>query len=98
MSRKIIGVTVGTPVSASKIRDELKPVRTVNNKAPDANGNVNVEGGGGVAFETDDTLTLSNGTLSVNTINAAQEGSTRPITSGAVYEILGNIENALAEL
>lgn len=40
MSRKIIGVTVGTPISISKIRNELKPVKTVNNKDPDEQGNV----------------------------------------------------------
>jgi hypothetical protein len=43
---KIIGVTVGTPISAAKIDEEIKPVKTVNNKAPDDNGNVNIEAGG----------------------------------------------------
>ena len=37
---KIIGVTVGTPTSPSKMEQELKPVKTVNGVAPDANGNV----------------------------------------------------------
>ena len=44
MRRKIIGVTVGTPLSLSKIKSELKPVQTVNNIAPDKNGNVDVKG------------------------------------------------------
>jgi hypothetical protein len=44
---KIIGATVGTPVSPSKIEREIKPVKTVNGVAPDANGNVNVAGGNG---------------------------------------------------
>jgi hypothetical protein len=48
---KIIGVTVGTPISAAKIDEEIKPVKTVNNKAPDDNGNVNIEAGG---IDTDD--------------------------------------------
>lgn len=43
MSRKIIGVTVGTPTSPSKIEKELKPVKKVNGVEPDENGNVNVE-------------------------------------------------------
>lgn len=43
MSRKIIGVTVGTPISARKIEDDLKPVKTVNGKAPDVNGNINID-------------------------------------------------------
>lgn len=37
---KIIGVTVGTPISARKIDEELKPVKSVNGKTPDENGNV----------------------------------------------------------
>ena len=40
--RKIIGVTVGTPLSPSKIDDKLKPIKTVNGEAPDENGNVTV--------------------------------------------------------
>lgn len=40
MNRKIIGITVGTPISISKIGSELKPVKTINNYAPDAKGNV----------------------------------------------------------
>lgn len=46
MSR-IIGITVGTPTSPSKMEEELKPVKTVNGIAPDENGNVVVHGGGG---------------------------------------------------
>ena len=38
---KIIGVTVGTPLSPSKIEDKLKPIKTVNGVDPDENGNVN---------------------------------------------------------
>ena len=49
---KIIGVTVGTPISATKIEEEIKPVKTVNNKAPDDSGNVNIEvSGGGIDEE-----------------------------------------------
>lgn len=42
---KIIGVTVGTNISPAKIGEKLKPVKTVNGKAPDENGNVEVGGG-----------------------------------------------------
>ena len=45
MSR-IIGVTVGTPISTQKIERDLKPVKTINGVAPDENGNVNVSGSG----------------------------------------------------
>lgn len=45
MNRKIIGVTVGTPISPARVDRELKPVKTVNGVAPDENGNVEVEAG-----------------------------------------------------
>ena len=43
MSKKIMGVTVGTSLSPSKIEEKIKPVKTVNNVAPDENGNVEIE-------------------------------------------------------
>lgn len=42
MKKKIIGVTVGTPTSPKKIEEEIKPIKTVNGKKPDENGNVEV--------------------------------------------------------
>lgn len=42
MSKKIIGVTVGTPLSPTKIAEKIKPVKTVNGVGPDENGNVRV--------------------------------------------------------
>ena len=39
----------------------------------------------GPNFETDETLTLENGILSVNTTDAATEEDPRPITSQGVY-------------
>lgn len=44
---KIIGVTVGTPMSVSTIKEKIKPVTSVNGIEADENGNVNVEAGGG---------------------------------------------------
>ena len=43
-------------------------------------------GSGGVDFETDETLTLENGVLSVNTVDQVIEDDFRPVTSGAVYQ------------
>jgi hypothetical protein len=43
-------------------------------------------GGGNVDFETDETLTLKDGVLSVNTIDQVIEDDKRPVTSGAVYQ------------
>lgn len=49
----------------------------------------------GVQFETDDTLTLENGILSVNTTNDMEQDNTLPITSAGVYATVGNIEALL---
>lgn len=45
----------------------------------------------GVQFETDETLTLENGILSVNTTDEMERDNTLPITSGGVYTVVGNI-------
>lgn len=46
----------------------------------------------GVQFETDATLTLKDGILSVNTADDVEEDNTLPITSAAVHTTVGNIE------
>lgn len=52
--------------------------------------------GGGVDFTTDETLTLENGILSVNTAENVEADNTLPVTSAAVFAEVGNI-NALLE-
>jgi hypothetical protein len=49
----------------------------------------------GVDFETDATLKLENGILSVNTTNDMEEDNTLPITSAGVFATVGNIEALL---
>ena len=49
-------------------------------------------GTGGVYFETDESLKLENGVLSVNTTNDMEVDNTLPITSAGVYATVGNIE------
>lgn len=51
--------------------------------------------GGGFTFRTDETLTLRDGILSVNTINHMEQDNTLPITSAGVYAAVGNIEALL---
>lgn len=53
-------------------------------------------GGGGTSFTTDETLSLKNGVLSVNTATDVEADNTLPVTSAAVYTEVGNI-NALLE-
>lgn len=48
----------------------------------------------GVNFETDETLVLKDGILSVNRAEAVEKDNSLPITSAAVYTEVGNI-NAL---
>lgn len=96
MNRKIIGITVGTPLSIRGIKDKLNPVTSVNGVEADKNGNVEVQSGsGGVDFKTDDTLSLTDGILSVNTTNNMEQDNTLPITSAGVYAAVGNIEALL---
>lgn len=49
----------------------------------------------GVDFETDATLTLKDGILSVNTTNEMEQDNTLPITSAGVFATVGNIEALL---
>ena len=49
----------------------------------------------GVQFETDSTLKLENGILSVNTTNQVEQDNTLPITSAGVFTTVGNIEALL---
>lgn len=54
---------------------------------PDSGGNVN--------FQTNETLTLKDGVLSVNTTNDMEQDNTLPITSAGVFATVGNIEALL---
>lgn len=47
--------------------------------------------GGNADFRTDETLTLKNGVWSVNTTDRMEQDNTLPISSAAVYAIMGNI-------
>lgn len=58
MSKKIYGVTVGTPISPNKIDEVLHPVKSVNGKSPDKNGNVSIPGLGTAASEVNDSTSL----------------------------------------
>ena len=51
--------------------------------------------GGNVNFQTNETLTLKDGVLSVNTTNDMEQDNTLPITSAGVFATVGNIEALL---
>lgn len=48
-------------------------------------------GGGSAGFLTDETLTLKDGILSVNTTDQMEQDNTLPITSAGVHTVVGNI-------
>lgn len=53
------------------------------------------DSGGNVDFKTDETLTLKDGILSVNTTDLMEQDNTLPITSAGVFATVGNIEALL---
>ena len=89
---KIIGNTVGTTLPKPNLMqddprkgDFVKGRKEFLEQVP----------GGGVDFETDETLILKDGVLSVNTTNDMEKDNTLPITSAGVYATVGNIEALL---
>ena len=55
-------------------------------------------GGGAGGYAIGDGLKVENGKLSVDTATAAEQDNTKPITSGAVYTTVGNINALLATI
>jgi hypothetical protein len=88
MSR-IIGVTVGTPTSPSRIEEAIKPIKTVNGIGPDENGNVEIAGGGSIT--TDPTFSISGAAA-----DAAAVGEALAEAQG-VFEAFGQQIQANAE-
>lgn len=79
-------------LSAQKAKEEA-------DRAENIAGNITPGGGGGgTSFTTDETLTLENGVLSVNTADSVEQDNTLPITSAAVHTTVGNIEILLSTI
>ena len=53
---------------------------------------------GSGTYQIGDGLKLENGVLSVDTVNEVLEDNTQPVTSGAVFMELGNVEVLLANI
>lgn len=86
------------------VHSSFRFVKTINGNEPDENGNIQVSGGSGGGtggnvdvsnLQTDETLKIENGILSVNTTNRSEQDNTLPITSAGVFEAVGNIEALL---
>lgn len=72
-------------------------------KLSDSNGILTYDGkalggGGAGGYAIGDGLKVENGKLSVDTATAAEQDNTKPITSGAVYTAVGNINALLATI
>ena len=72
-------------------------------KLSDSNGILTYDGkvlggGGAGGYAIGDGLKVKNGKLSVDTATAAEQDNTKPITSGAVYTAVGNINALLATI
>lgn len=55
-------------------------------------------GGGGTSFSTDESLSLTDGVLKVNTVQTVEKDNTLPVSSAAVFTEVGNIEALLATI
>lgn len=92
MNRKIIGVTVGTPTSPSKIEQEIKPVKTINEIEPDENGNVEIDNSGS-NITLDDELSLESENPVKNKV-VTQEFRAFGEAAGAFNERLTSLEQS----
>ena len=72
MSRKIVGVTVGTPISPESMRNKMQAVKSVNGMAPDESGNVEVEVSGSMDYEYNEET----GNLTLVSLTGAGGGGT----------------------
>ena len=87
MKRKIIGVTVGSQLPKPNL------MQTDPSKGDYVQGKEQFLKK--VEIQTDNTLTLKDGVLSVNTTDQMEQDNTLPITSAGVYATVGNIEALL---
>lgn len=82
---KIIGVTVGTPISPKAVERKLNPVKTVNGIEPDENGNVNVEGNDGITPHIGDNGNWWIGDEDTGVKAEGEKGETGPQGEPGVY-------------
>lgn len=88
MKRKIIGVTVGSPLPKPNL------MQTDPTKGDYVKGKEEfLEQVSGNNFETDSTLNLKNGIMSVNTTNDVSPDDTLPVTSAGVHAALANTQS-----
>lgn len=88
MKRKIIGVTVGSPLPKPNL------MQTDPTKGDYVKGKEEfLEQFGGIDIETDSTLNFENGIMSVNTTNDVNPNDELPVTSAGVHAALANTQS-----
>ena len=83
----VSGAAPGQTVKIAAVDDNGRPTSWEPADFPESGGNVD--------FQTNETLTLKDGVLSVNTTNDMEQDNTLPITSAGVFATVGNIEALL---
>lgn len=61
-------------------------------------GGTGGSGEGGISYTIGAGLRVSGNTLMVDTATAVESGNTKPITSDAVYDAIGNVETLLSQI
>lgn len=80
-------------------------IKTINNESILGSGNIDIQGGGGVnvvqttGTSTTDVMSQDAVTSAIPTVtNTITSGSTDAISSGAVYDALGDVETLLSQI
>ena len=82
-------------VSGQVVKVGAETAQNAENLAALTNRVTQLEEAGGTAFTTDETLSMTDGVLSVNRAYDVEADNTLPVTSAAVYVEVGNIDALL---
>ena len=101
---KIIGVTVGTPLSADKLKEKIKPVTSVNGVKADASGNVEVKvttSGGDMqksAYDASGAVAAAGGIAAYVQQNGGGGGISMDEVEEYVSGVVGDIDSLLDDI
>ena len=81
-------------------------IKTINNQSLLGSGNIDIQGGGGSSYTAGDGIDITNNVISVDGVQTSElsidttptQNSSNLITSGGVYDVLGDIETLINAL
>lgn len=81
-------------------------IKTINNTSILGSGNIDIQGGGGTTYTAGDGIDITNNVISVDGVSTSEltidttptQNSSNLITSGGVYNVLGDIETLINAL